>query len=77
MIRQRTLPTAVWYQPQDTIKILQYMEQRMGQFKTLVTEIVEMQSLGMSETEIARVLQVGRSVVEYALEMYGDVEEPV
>ena len=38
---------------------------------------MELQSQGMSETEIARVLQIGRSVVEYALEMYGDVEEPV
>ena len=49
----------------------------MGQFKTLVTEIMELQSQGLSEAEIARVLQVGRSVVEYALEMYGAVEEPV
>ena len=51
----------------------------MGQFKNLVIEILELQSQGLNEVEIARALQIGRSVVEYTLEMYGDVSvaEPV
>ena len=51
----------------------------MGQFKNLVIEILDLQNQGLSETEIARVLQIGRSVVEYTLEMYSDVSvaEPV
>ena len=49
----------------------------MSQFKRLLDRILEMETQGLTEAEIARVLQIGRSVVEYALEMYGDVEEPV
>ena len=46
----------------------------MGQFKRLVDQIVEMQAQGLTEAEIARALQIGRSVVEYALEVHGSVE---
>ena len=46
----------------------------MGQFKNLVILILEMSEAGKSPAEIASVLQIGRSVVEYALEVHGSVE---
>jgi len=44
----------------------------MGKFKTLLIEVLYLHSLGYTVAEIAQRLQVGRSVVEYALEEYGE-----
>ena len=38
-------------------------------------QILWMQSQGLTEAEIARALQIGRSVVEYALEVYGTIDK--
>jgi orotate phosphoribosyltransferase-like protein len=51
------------------------MEQRMSQFKRLVVAVLEMTSEGMTESEIARELHCGRSVVEYILAIYGTTAE--
>ena len=47
----------------------------MGQFKRLVIEVLSLHEAGLSETEIARVLQIGRSVVEYVIEVHGAVDK--
>ncbi len=44
----------------------------MGQFKTLVMQILQLSDEGLDVAQIATVLQVGRSVVEYTLDLYGN-----
>ena len=46
----------------------------MSQFKRLVEQVLEMQSQGLSDAEIARALQCGRSVVEYIVAVYADMD---
>jgi orotate phosphoribosyltransferase-like protein len=45
----------------------------MAKFKDLLISILELDERGVSVADIATRLQVGRSVVEYALAMYGTV----
>ena len=45
----------------------------MSKFKNLVIDILEMQEQGLDVVEIARVLQCGRSVVEYVIDTYAEV----
>lgn len=42
----------------------------MSQFKRLLHKILEMETQGLTEAEIARDLQIGRSVVEYVIATY-------
>lgn len=42
----------------------------MSKFKDLIIDILEMHERGASVAEIATALQVGRSVVEYAIDTY-------
>lgn len=42
----------------------------MGVFKNLVIDILELHERGRTVAEIAQTLQVGRSVVEYAIDIY-------
>ena len=44
----------------------------MGQFKTLMMQILQLYDDGYDVAQIATVLQVGRSVVEYTLDLYGN-----
>lgn len=44
----------------------------MSQFKTLVMQILQLNEEGHTVAEIATVLQCGRSVVEYTLDLYGN-----
>ena len=44
----------------------------MGQFKTLMVQILQLNEEGYDVAQIATVLQVGRSVVEYTLDLYGN-----
>ena len=46
----------------------------MSQFKRLVEQVLEMQSQGMTDAEIAQSLQVGRSIVEYIVTVYADMD---
>ena len=45
----------------------------MSKFKTLIIGILEMYERGADVAEIATALQVGRSVVEYAIDTYAEV----
>ena len=50
----------------------------MSQFKRLVEKVLWMHQEGLSESEIGQQLQIGRTVVEYFVEMYdeaADVED--
>ena len=42
----------------------------MSKFKDLIIDILEMYERGRSVAEIATALQLGRSVVEYAIDTY-------
>ena len=42
----------------------------MSKFKDLIIDILEMYERGANVAEIATALQVGRSVVEYAIDTY-------
>jgi hypothetical protein len=44
----------------------------MGQFKRLLETILEMQSQGLSEAEIARATRCPLDFVEYALAVHGE-----
>ena len=43
----------------------------MSQFKRLVMEILDLQSLGLNDAEISRALQCSRGVVCYVVDQYG------
>jgi orotate phosphoribosyltransferase-like protein len=45
----------------------------MSKFKDLIIDILEMHERGASVAEIATTLQLGRSVVEYAIDTYAEV----
>ena len=45
----------------------------MSKFKTLIIDILEMHERGADVVEIARALQLGRSVVEYVIDTYAEV----
>ncbi len=43
----------------------------MSQFKRLLQRILELNSEGMSDTEVARACDVTVGVVQYVMDMYG------
>lgn len=45
----------------------------MSKFKILIIDILEMHEAGADVVEIARALQLGRTVVEYVIDTYGEV----
>ena len=46
---------------------------KMSKFKDLIIDILEMHERGADVVEIARALQLGRTVVEYVIDTYGEV----
>ena len=46
----------------------------MAAFKNLLIQILELSERGYTPAEISQLLQIGRSVVEDALEMHGVVD---
>ena len=44
----------------------------MSKFKDLIIDILEMHERGADVVEIARALQLGRSVVEYVIDTYAE-----